>query len=261
MPLIDAHAHLDHDAFKDDLDAVLQRAEKAGVKAIITNGVNPASNRAVLKLAAAHPIIKPALGIYPVDSLAKEMEIGEYPGKPAPFDVDEEIEFIRKHKKKIIALGECGLDDHWVKDTLDKQAVVFRKLIMLAIELDKPIIVHSRDAEERTIQELEACGAKKVLMHCFGGGLKLAKRVEKNGWYLSIPPNVVRSMHFQRMVEEININNLLTETDCPYLAPGKDQRNEPAFVAETIKKIAEIKKFDVVETENTIFMNYQRLFL
>ncbi len=261
MPLVDVHAPLDHALFRNDLDAVLQRAEKAGVKAIVCNGVNPESNRAVLKLAERFPVIKPALGIYPVDALSKEMELGEYPGRPAPFDPDEEIEFIRRQRKKIIALGECGLDDHWVKGVLDKQEIVFKKMIQLAIELDKPIIVHSRDAEERTIEILEACEVKKVLMHCFGGSLKLAKRVEKNSWYLSIPPNVARSMHFQRMAEEININHLLTETDSPYLAPQKDQRNEPAFVAEAIKKIAAIKKFDVKETENAIFLNYQQLFL
>ncbi len=261
MPLVDVHAHLDHAAFKDDVEAVLQRAEKAGIKAIITNGVNPESNRAVLKLAERYPLLKPALGIYPVDSLAKEMELGEYPGKPAPFDIDEEIAFIQRNSKKIIALGECGMDDHWVKGALDKQEIVFRKLIELSIDLDKPIIVHSRDAEERTIQVLEDMKATKVLMHCFGGNLKLAKRIEKNNWCMSIPPNVVRSMHFQRIVQEININNLLTETDCPYLGPAKDQRNEPAFVQQTVAKIAELKGFDVQETENRIFLNYQNLFL
>ena len=124
-----------------------------------------------------------------------------------------------------------------------------------------PIVAGGNDAEQETIDALESSKIKNVVMHCFGGSLKLTKQCRDNGWNFSIPPSVVRSSHFQRIVEEVNINQILTETDAPYLAPAKDQRNEPAFVVQAVKKIAELKKFEEKEVENNIWLNYQRLFL
>jgi len=247
--------------FKDDLDEVIQRARTAGLKAIIVNGVNPKTNRIALQLAEKHDIIKPALGIYPVEIFGKEKPKLLYEVNDGPPDIQKEIEFIKKNKDKITALGEIGLDNHWVKGRLDEQKEVFIKLIGLAESLKKPIIVHSRDAELETIETIESSTIKKVVMHCFGGNLKLTRRCCDNGWNFSIPPSVVRSSHFQRIVEEVNINRLLTETDAPYLAPAKDQRNEPAFVVQAVKKISEIKKLEEKETENNIWLNYQNLFL
>jgi len=172
-----------------------------------------------------------------------------------------EIEFIRANKDKIIALGEVGLDNHWVKDRLKEQQDVFFKFIELAEKIKKPIIVHTRDAEVEAIETIESSKIKKVVMHCFGGNKKLIKHCADNGWSFSIPPSVVRSSHFQYIVDNVNINQLFTETDAPYLAPTKDQRNEPAFVVQAVKKIAEIKGFEEKEVENNIWLNYQKLFL
>ena len=97
-------------------------------------------------------------------------------------------------------------------------------------------------------------------MHCFGGKLKLAKKIAENGWYLSIPPSCVRSSHFQRIIEEVELNRLLTETDAPYLGLEPGQRNEPSFVLETVKKIAEIKGINEEEVAKQIFENYKKLF-
>ncbi len=264
MAYVDVHTHLDHPKFKDDLNEVIQRAKDVGVKAIIANGVNPLTNRMALELAEKHDIIKAALGIYPVEIFSKEnpkaaYEVNDYDKKS--LDVDAEIEFIKKNKDKIIALGEVGLDNHWVKDRLKEQKEVFIKFIELAEKLKVPIIVHSRDAEQDTIDTIESSTTKKVIMHCFGGNMKLTKKCADNGWSFSIPPSVVRSSHFQSIVNTVNINQLFTETDAPYLAPSKDQRNEPAFVVQAVKKIAELKKFEEKEVENNIWMNYQRMFL
>ena len=130
----------------------------------------------------------------------------------------------------------------------------------MAKKLNKPLIVHSRKAEKETLEFLETFNYKKINMHCFCGNKKLLKKINDLNFYMSIPPNVIRSQQFQIAIETININNLLTETDCPYLSPFVGKRNEPAFVIESIKKIAEIKKFNLVETENNIFMNFQKLF-
>lgn len=259
---VDVHTHLDHQQFDKDRDQVVENAEKAGVKVIITNGINKSTNRKTLELAEKYSIVKPALGIYPTEIL--KIEADEYADieswVPEDFDYEEEIKFIEKNKDRIIAVGEVGMDFYWTDKHNDVQKVLFQKMIDLAKRIDKPIIVHSRKSELECIEMLEAAGMKKVLMHCFGGKLKLAKRIADNGWYLSIPPSVVRSSHFQRIVEEVHLARLLTETDAPYLAPQPDQRNEPAFVTEAVKKIAEIKGMEVKETSEVIFMNYKQLF-
>ncbi len=248
MIIIDAHAHLNFNEFKDDLDEVLDRAKEVGVKAIICNGINKQSNREILELAKKHPIIKPSLGFYPCDCDKLELD-----------EIQEEIEFIKKNNP--IAIGEVGLDKKFDND-FEKQKIYFEKFINLAIELDIPIIVHSRKAEIECIEMLKAANAKKVIMHCFSGKKKLVQEVIDNGWHLSIPSNVIRSEQFQTMVDICPLRQLLTETDSPFMSPKKDvSRNEPSFLIDAIKKIAEIKKMDEIELGNIIFSNYQRLFL
>lgn len=250
MILVDAHAHLDHKQFERDLEKVIERAKAANIKAIINNGLNPETNRKTLEIASEHKMVKAALGFYPTDAVKSGIDA-----------VEEEIKFIEKNKDKIIAIGEVGLDYHWLKGKDELQKEIFEKFIGLAKKLDKPLIVHSREAEKDAVEILEKHKCKKVMMHCFNGGLELAKRCEKNGWYISIPCNVVRSSSLQKIVKEVNINKLLTETDCPLLSAVPGERNEPSKVIGTIEKIAEIKGMDKEEVANNIFLNYQNLFL
>jgi len=257
--LIDVHCHLDHELFKENLDNVIQRARDARVKVIITNGVNPSTNRKSLKIASKYDIVKCALGIYPIDALEKEIKEEDYTVDNQEFVVDKEIEFIKKNKDKIVAIGEVGMDGKHGKD-FDMQSRVFEKMILLAKELNVPIMVHSRKAELQCIELLEKHSMKKVIMHCFGGRKNLVQRIIDNKWYFSIPCNCVRSTHFQNIIKMCTINKLLTETDAPYLGPNPDGVNEPANVSETLKVIAKIKEFTVEEVENNIFLNWQRLF-
>lgn len=266
MAFADVHTHLDHPMFADDFDTVIARAKKAGVAAIISNGTSPKSNRAVLDLARRYDIVKPALGIHPEDAHAAmpgcgKKELAGMPFSPEPFDVDEELAFIRKNKNKIIAVGECGLDLHWVKGHLDEQIGIFRKHIELARKIKKPIIVHTRDAEKESLDLLEEMGAKRVLLHAFGGSKRLMLRAASLGFSLSIPPSIKRSSHFQMIAREVNINQLLTETDAPFLGPVREKRNEPANVALVVDEIAKMKGFTTEDTEQSIWLNYQRLFL
>jgi TatD DNase family protein len=245
--LIDAHTHLDYKKFEKDLDKVIERAEDNNFIAIISNGTGPESNRKVLEISKKYKIIKPALGIYPIDAL--EMSDDE---------IDKEIEFIKKSKP--IAIGEVGID-YYHTNIKEKQKINFKKFIKLSKELDIPIIVHSRNAEEDVVQILEEEGAKKVMMHCFSSGKKeLVERIEKNGWYFSIPAIIVRNKTFKKLVKRISMEKVLTETDAPFLSPFKGKRNEPSFIKETIKKIAEIKQLTEKEVEDKIYSNYKRLF-
>ncbi|MBU1200981.1 MAG: TatD family hydrolase [Nanoarchaeota archaeon] len=250
MMIVDVHAHLDFENYKDDLDEVLKRAKQANVTAIICNGINKETNRKVLELSKKHDLIKAALGFYPCEC-----------DKISEKKFDEEIEFIRKNKRNIVAIGEVGLDKKHDND-FEKQKKCFSKAIDLAKELDIPIIVHSRRAEAKTIELLEQKKARKVVMHCFSGNKQLVERIIKNKWYLSIPTNVVRSQQFQEMTNICPLNQLLTETDSPFLTHDeKIKRNEPAHIKESLKKIAEIKKLDAEELSKIIYANYQRLFL
>lgn len=254
MILADVHAHLDYPDFDKNLDDVIDRARKAGVKAIIANGVGPESNRKVLEIAKKYDIVKAALGVYPPDALSKEIN------KKITIDLDEELEFLEKNIKDIIAIGEIGLDCQNDEDK-DMQKDIFIKQLDFAKNHGLPVIVHSRKAEQDVIDILEKIDYKKVILHCFCGKKNLVKKASELGFYFSIPTNVVRAESMQSIVKTVNINKLLTETDSPFLSPFKGKGNEPAFVVESVKKIAEIKDFTIEETANAIWLNYQRLFL
>lgn len=251
MLLVDVHAHLDLKEFDSDLDDVIKRAEKAEVKAIISNGINYKSNRKTMELSKKYKIVKPALGLYPDDAIKLTQE-----------QIKNEINFIKKNKDKIIAIGEVGLDYKYCKKKQEQefQKEIFLKIINLSKKINKPLIIHSRKAESDVVDILKNSDAKKVILHCFSGKLKLIKKAAELGFYFSVPTNVVRSNQFQKLVEIADINKLLTETDSPYLSPYKNKRNEPSFIIEAIKKIAEIKNISINETANNIFMNYQKIF-
>jgi TatD DNase family protein len=278
--LIDIHCHLDHCYFKDDLDKVIDNAKKAGLKIILTAGINPETNRKALELAEKYDIVKPCLGIYPPKTLQKEIDSHEYPLKENKFDIDGEIKFIEKNKDKISGIGEIGLDYSKGEDS-GNQKKIFEKMISLAEKIDKPIIVHSRKAEADCVDILGSSKSKKIIMHCFSGKKSLVKKVINNGWFLTIPTNVVRSAQFQDNTKTAPITQLFCETDAPYLSPFRDaqnlsgqilaslgnfkkfpigKRNEPAFVLEAYKKIAELKGMELKEVVNNVWMNWQRVF-
>ncbi|MBI2651016.1 TatD family hydrolase [Candidatus Woesearchaeota archaeon] len=258
--LIDIHCHLEHSYFKDDIDAVVKNAIKAGLKVILTAGINSETNRKALELAQKYNIVKACLGIYPIHTLQKEIELGSFPLKENKFDVDEEIKFIESKKNKIAAIGEVGLDYFWVKDKVKEQQGLFEKMISLAEKLGKPIIVHSRKAEQDCVDMLSSSKLKKIIMHCFSGRKHLVKKIIDNGWFLTAPTSIVKSTQFQENIKIAPITQIFAETDAPYLSPFKDKRNEPAFVLESYKKIAEIKNMELTEVINNIWMNWQRVF-
>jgi len=257
MMIVDVHAHLDFEEYEKDLDAVMEANRKAGVKAIVNHGTTAKANRRVLELAKKYGLIKPALGIYPVYAAEMKEE-----------DFDKEIEFIKK-QDNIVAIGEVGLDYYIGDDNPhgDKYRTemkkCFEKFIKLAEHRKLPLVAHSRRAELDVIEMLESSSINKnkIVMHCFMGRKHLVKRVLDNGWSLSIPCIIGRLQQLQENVSMAHISQLLTETDAPYMSPYPDiKRNEPRFIIETIKKIAEIKKLDEEETAKLLYMNYQRLF-
>lgn len=265
MKLVDVHCHLNHKQFENDLPEVVERAVKAGLVKIICAGVNPPTNREVLELSKKYPgLIECSFGIYPVDALNVKVGAFEETGlrKAEHFDIDAELEWIMENKDSCVAIGEAGLDYKWVKEPelVRKMKENFQKVIELCERIKKPLIVHSRLAEADCVSMLESSRLEKVNFHCFEGRKSLLRRVDDNGWCCSIPAVVMRLQHFETVVQTMNINNLLTETDAPWLPPVAGERNEPANVAQTIRRIAALKNFAEEEVANNILLNYQRMF-
>jgi len=231
-----------YDRFDADRDEVLKRNSEV---IIIENGTTVENNRQVLTLAEKYPNVKVALGLYPGTIIDMSDE-----------DIEAELAFIKE--QDIVAVGEVGLDGTY--PDMDKQIIWFKRFVKLAAEKNVPIIIHSRKAEKEVIDLLEEMDAKKVILHCFNGKLKLADRAEKLGFYFSISTTIGHSQHFRELVKRISLSQLFTETDAPFLSPKGYDRNEPQYVIKTVEKIAEIKGMDVKEVENVLFMNYQRLF-
>jgi len=249
---IDLHNHID--LFKDnEIDAIIKNARDAGLKIIVGSGICPKSNKRILELADKYDIVKASLGLYPIDALATEK------GSEQKTDIDAEIELIRKNKDNIVAVGEIGLDYKTGKDR-EAQKELFERMLSLAEELKKPVIIHSRKAEADVIDILESSSVNKIIMHCFSGKKKLMLRARDNGWFFTIPTHVARSEQHQFMTKEVELSHLFCETDAPFLSPFPDKRNEPAFVVESYKKIAELKKLELEEVRKIVYMNWQRVF-
>ena len=261
--LADVHAHLTHSKLLPDVDAVLARARAAGLTTIVSNGLNPRDNAATLALAARHPIVKPALGFYPVDTVLAEMVAQgvDYPRDDEPVSTADGIGWLRDHVEQAFAVGEIGLDGYWVPESLwDAQEAAFRALVRIALDAGKPIVVHTRKRERRTLEILEELGVTRVNWHCFGGKVNLARQIAERGHYLSIPANARRSESFTRMLQTLPRERILLETDCPYLSPNREERNEPATVAGTAAYAAEIWGVGIDDVVRITSDNFARLF-
>jgi TatD DNase family protein len=251
MKLVDVHIHLDLKEYKENLDEIISTAKTKNVKAIIANGINKESNRKVLEIATKYDIVKPALGLYPTDiqDLSKE-------------ENDEEIEFIKN--SSAIAFGEVGLDykylDEETKESQIKtQKYVFKKFIDLSKKTKKPLIIHSRKAEEDVINMLEENKVKNPILHCFMGKKKLMIKASDLGCYFSILPIAFKSQQLQDLIKYVPLKQLLTETDGPYMSPIEGY-SRPEYVSFAVKEIARIKGIDEEECANMLFMNYLSLF-
>jgi len=247
--LIDTHCHLEDRQFDKDLDEVIKRARRANVAFAISNGLNKKGNEKILSISRKFDIVKCAFGLYP--SEAEKM--GED-------RILSDISFIEKNKDYIVAIGEIGLDYLYTKDSdlIGKQKFALNKLIELAEKIKKPVILHSRKAEQEVFEMIQSSNVKKAVFHCFTGKLSIAKKIAEAGFYFSIPANIAISSNIQELAKTVDIKHLLTETDSPYLSPFKGKRNEPAFVMEALKKIAELKKMELKEAENAILENSEK---
>jgi TatD DNase family protein len=263
MGLADVHAHLTHPTLAADVDAVIARARAAGVTTMIANGLNPTDNDAVRQLARRVPAVRPAYGFYPVDTVLAELQaLGhEYYRDAAPVTADAGVAWVEAHAEEAFAIGEIGLDGHWVPEALwAQQEAVFRRLLAIARDAGKPVILHTRRRERRALEIVEEFGMPRVDWHCFGGKVTLARAIAERGHYLSIPANARRSESFTRMLQTLPRDRLLLETDCPYLGPEREGGSEPAHVAGTAAYAAELWGVSAADVEAQLAENFARLF-
>lgn len=237
---VDIHCHLD--ALEDPEQAVL-RAKKAQVSLIITNGLNYENNTQAIALSSRFPSVKAALGLYPNDAAALLQEERE--------KVYEQI-----RSSNPIAIGEIGLDYYHDDTKQSEMKQAFHELLTLAEELKKPVIVHSRKAEQDVLSILSSYDVVADL-HCFGGSLKLARQGIDAGHYFSIPTSVVRATHFQRLTQETPAEQLLSETDAPWMSPD-DEPNEPAKVVVGVQAMALARKESLEGLREQLMLNARR---
>ena len=243
--IIDLHCHLTADEYEKDLDIVLNRAKEM---IVVSSGLNLEDNKRVLALSKKYKNVRAGLGLYPIDGLKMDDE-----------EIGKNLKLIEENKNKLLYIGEVGLDYSENEDR-NKQKEAFSKVIELAEKIDKPLLIHSRRAEIDCYEMLESSKIKQIVFHCFTGKLNIARKIADKGWSFSIPASIVRDGRFQKIVLNTDVSQLFTETDSPFLSPFNG-RNEPFFAAEGLKKIAEIKSLDAEETENILYMNFQKMFL
>lgn len=222
MPFFDSHCHLTDERFAGDVDGAIERARTAGVAGLVTIGVGVSDGSAALAIAQAHEGVWATAGIHPHDASSAD---------EAAFAAIREL----AARDRCVAIGEIGLDYHYDNSPRDVQRQVFRRQLELAAELDLPVCVHSREADEDTAALLgyaASLGVRGVL-HCFSGGAGLFQAAFANDWYVSIAGVVTfRKYDGQDFVRAVPDDRLLLETDAPYLAPvpHRGKRNEPAYV-------------------------------
>lgn len=242
---------------------VLERAAAASVTTIISNGLHIDDNEAVWALSQRSDVVKPAFGLYPVDAVLVQMlEAGvEYPHEHAPKPASVTLDWLKERGGDAVAIGEIGLDRYWVPSEFwEEQERVFEQLVHIAIEFDKPIIIHSRKAERRCFELLKELPIRKVNWHCYSSKVKLGRQFAEFGHYLSIPTNVRRAQNFMRLVQTLPRDKILLETDCPYLSPEPGTMSEPAYVKGTVDVMAEEWGEPVERVVDQLEDNFEALF-
>ena len=240
--MIDSHAHLLPD-FVKNIDEIVENARRGGLEAVINSAIEPHHYKFASNLEKKHPrFIFSTLGfsashIKRIDFKLAYREIREYPS--------------------LVAIGEVGLDYHWIKDSYwrKQQQKVFLEFIKLANEREKPLVIHSRKAEKECIDLLEKNADVPVLMHCFAGNLEDARKIIDLDWLISIPTAVRNRKKHRKIARNIPLENIVVETDTPFLSPWPGKRNQPSNIKYAIEEIAILKETTFAEVDTVTTQN------
>jgi TatD DNase family protein len=249
--MIDTHCHLTMKEFDADRDAVIRRARDVGFEALITVGSDLEESKKALALSEQYDFIYASIGVHPHD--AKDFSEGAY---------SELLEWSKN--RKVVAIGETGLDYHYDHSPRDSQKEVFKMHLQLARETGLPVIIHSREAEEDTLAILRDSGVNTGVLHCFSGDARMAEEAMEMGFSLSVagPVTFRKSAQLKEIVRMIPDDYLLTETDAPYLSPEpfRGKRNEPAFMERTLRHVADLRNISFEDAARITTLNAKRLF-
>jgi len=244
--MIDTHCHLENEMFDKDRDSVLKRAKELGIS-VITSAIEEKNWSKSCDIAAAHSNVYASVGL-----------------DPTQFEIcDNAIEWIRSNHRRIISIGETGLDHYLIRDhqEREKQKTCFELMINLAKELKVPIQVHSRSAGRKALEILSENDAADVHLHAFDGKVGFARTASRDfGYYFSIPTSVVRSPQKRKLVKAVAIERLLLETDSPVLGVDKEIRNEPANLPIVIQEVSKILGREDEEIREIALENTLRLY-
>ena len=252
MKIVDSHCHIDDERFDSDREELISLFEENEIDFLIDPASDVNSGRKILELVKKYDKIYGAVGIHPheVEGITQKQ-------------LDEIYEM--SFAKKIVAIGEIGLDYYYDNSPKDKQKEIFRKQMEIAKKIKLPVIIHTRDAMGDTYDILSEFRGEVIgVMHCYTGSLEMAKRFMELGYYISISGAVTfkNAVNVREMAKEIPLDNLLVETDSPYLTPEphRGKRNEPKFVRLVAEKIAELKNMEVNDLIYNTNSNARNLF-
>ena len=246
---IDTHCHISKDDY-ENIDEVIQNAKDNKVNYLLISGCDKKSIKESIEIANKYDNIFLELGYHPSETNTTTDE-----------DL-KELKEIAKNNKKVIAIGEIGLDYHWEKDNKEGQKELFKKQIKIAKELNLPIVIHSRDAFQDTYDILKESNHKGVI-HCFSGNLDNAKMYLSLGFYLGIGGVLTfKNTNLKDTIKEIPLDRILLETDSPYLAPTphRGERNEPKYIPLIAEEISNQKNIEIDEVEKIIYQNTTKIF-
>ena len=251
--MIDSHCHLDHEPLLSDLPNVIQRSKDVGIEKLLTISTSFESFSRIKNLIKIDEMIYGTIGIHPHE---------------ASKDIISSKEIIKnlKENEKIIGIGETGLDFYYNNSEKEKQISSFKKHIEASIETNKPLIVHSREAEKETFEILNHYKNQniKILMHCFTGSKEFSEKLLTLNTFFSASGIITfkNSIDLQETFKSLPLNNILIETDSPFLAPvpNRGKKNEPSFIDFTAAKLAEIKNISKSELIKITTDNFNRLF-
>ena len=250
--IFDTHAHYDDEAFDEDREKVFKELKENGVIGILNCASSYKSIEITNKLTKENDFIYGALGIHPENADEHNLEVK-----------NEIIELI-KSNKKIIAIGEIGLDYYWDENPeKEVQKKVFREYMKLAEEFNLPVVIHDRDAHQDTLEIIKEFPKVKGIVHCFSGSKEFANECIKLGYYIGVG-GVVTFKNAKKLVEVVSnipLDRILVETDCPYMAPepNRGKRNKSDYIRYIIERIASIRKIDPIEVNIAVNDNFKRL--
>ncbi len=257
--LVDSHCHLDRLDYKEkhkDLNDVVNKAKLAGIDYLMSVCVTLDDYPAMAELIKNHHQIFSSCGVHPL----------YYDEKNKGESLDEALLLEYASSDKVVAIGETGLDFFYAPETKEWQIDCFRKQIRVAKKLNKPLIIHTRDARQETLDILREEGASQVggVLHCFTESVEMAEAAMEMGFYISVSGIVTfkNAKELQAVIKAMPLERLLVETDAPYLAPvpHRGQENEPAFAADVAKFVAELKGVSLEELAKVTTQNFFDLF-